>query len=77
MSCDAVQNTIIWGNHSSTQYPDAAHASVVIGGKKESVKDAVKDDDWLNGDFIKVGKHSQRGCKGAGKAINKISTFAT
>jgi len=54
VSCDAVQNAIIWGNHSSTQYPDAAHASVVVGGEKKTVREAVKDDDWLNGDFIKV-----------------------
>ncbi len=26
-----VKNAIIWGNHSSTQFPDAAHAT--IGGK--------------------------------------------
>lgn len=54
VSCDAVQNVIIWGNHSSTQFPDAAHASVDINGKKENVGAAVKNDDWLNGEFIKV-----------------------
>jgi len=52
--CNAVQNVIIWGNHSSTQFPDAAHASVDINGQKDSVRAAVKDDDWLNGDFIKT-----------------------
>lgn len=43
-----VTNCIIWGNHSSTQFPDVAHANV--NGK--SVKDAVNDDAWLQGDFI-------------------------
>jgi len=27
---DQVKNVIIWGNHSSTQYPDAAHATVTL-----------------------------------------------
>lgn len=26
-----VKNVIIWGNHSSTQFPDARHAKVVKG----------------------------------------------
>lgn len=43
-----VKNVIIWGNHSSTQYPDVNHA--VAGGK--SARQAVNDDAWLNGDFI-------------------------
>lgn len=43
-----VKNCIIWGNHSATQFPDVAHATV--GGKP--VYDAVADDAWLRGDFI-------------------------
>ncbi|CAL8471685.1 g11227 [Coccomyxa elongata] len=43
-----VKNVIIWGNHSSTQYPDVAHGTVA--GK--SIKEAVADDAWLSGDFI-------------------------
>ena len=43
-----VKNVIIWGNHSSTQFPDVAHGSV--GGTP--IKEAVKDDEWLKGDFI-------------------------
>ena len=30
-----VKNVIIWGNHSSTQFPDAAHAT--ISGKSSFV----------------------------------------
>jgi len=49
-----VKNVIIWGNHSSTQFPDVAHATVAVGGQSQKVFDAVKDDAWLKGEFIKV-----------------------
>ena len=38
----------IWGNHSSTQYPDFTNAR--IGGKP--VTEVIKDTEWLKGDFI-------------------------
>ncbi|PRD20447.1 UNVERIFIED_CONTAM: Malate dehydrogenase, partial [Trichonephila clavipes] len=47
-----VANIIIWGNHSSTQYPDVSNAVVNINGSVTSVPDAVKDDAYLQGDFI-------------------------
>ena len=53
VSTDKVKNTIIWGNHSSTQFPDVSHA-YVEKDSKVPVYEAVKDDDWLKGDFIKV-----------------------
>ena len=43
-----VKNVIIWGNHSSSQYPDVNHGTV--GGKP--IREAVDDDSWLNGEFI-------------------------
>ena len=43
-----VKNCIIWGNHSSTQYPDVNHATA--GGK--SVRELVNDDEYLNGEFV-------------------------
>ena len=50
-----VRNVIIWGNHSSTQFPDVAHAYVEgQGGVQTPVYDAVKDDAWLKGEFITV-----------------------
>lgn len=52
-----VHNVIIWGNHSSTQYPDISHAYVTDypnKGDKTSVADAVKDTAWLQGEFIKT-----------------------
>ncbi|CAN6462165.1 unnamed protein product [Victoria cruziana] len=47
-----VKNVIIWGNHSSTQYPDVNHASVHTQGAEKPVRLLVADDDWLNGEFI-------------------------
>merc|ERR1712087_860717 len=48
VSVDCVKNVTIWGNHSSTQYPDVWHANV--NGK--SASEAVNDDAWLKSDFI-------------------------
>ncbi|XP_070576473.1 malate dehydrogenase, cytoplasmic-like [Ptychodera flava] len=49
---NAVRNVIIWGNHSSTQFPDVRHGDVSIDGKHVPIYEAVKDDAWLKGDFI-------------------------
>lgn len=43
-----VKNLAIWGNHSATQFPDFANATV--NGKP--TLDAISDHDWLRGDFI-------------------------
>jgi malate dehydrogenase len=43
----AIKHISVWGNHSSTQYPDISHATA--GGKK--ALDLV-DSQWLNDDFI-------------------------
>ena len=51
---DSVKNMIIWGNHSSTQFPDVAHALAEVQGKFIPVVDAVKDDAFLKNEFIKV-----------------------
>ncbi|TMS04364.1 Malate dehydrogenase, cytoplasmic [Larimichthys crocea] len=47
-----VKNVIIWGNHSSTQYPDVHHCLVNMSGSELACFEAVKDDAWLNGEFI-------------------------
>jgi len=47
-----VHNVIIWGNHSSTQFPDVKHAMAKINGTDTPVYDAIKDDAFLKGDFI-------------------------
>lgn len=43
-----VSNVIIWGNHSTTQYPDVNHGT--INGK--NIREVIKDDEYLNGAFI-------------------------
>jgi len=48
----SVHNVVIWGNHSSTQYPDVTHGYVEIDGVKKSVKEAINDDAYLKGGFI-------------------------
>lgn len=47
-----VKNVIIWGNHSSTQFPDLRHATAHVNGQDVPVYDAIKDDAYLKGDFI-------------------------
>lgn len=46
----AVTQMTIWGNHSSTQYPDFYHAK--INGKP--VTDVITDVNWLQNDFISI-----------------------
>lgn len=41
-----VKNVIIWGNHSSTQYPDVNHATVAISNGQKPVRELVADDYW-------------------------------
>ena len=43
-----VRDLAIWGNHSSTQFPDAWHAT--IGG--QTAPEVIDDDAWLEGEFI-------------------------
>ncbi|VDD87926.1 unnamed protein product [Enterobius vermicularis] len=47
-----VKDVIIWGNHSSTQYPDVRHAKVTKDGKTMDAYTAVGDDAYLQGPFI-------------------------
>jgi malate dehydrogenase len=43
-----VKNVAIWGNHSNTQFPDFANAT--ISGKPAA--EVIADDAWLRGEFI-------------------------
>jgi malate dehydrogenase len=43
-----VKNLAIWGNHSATQFPDFANAT--IGGRPTT--DVIADRPWLEGEFI-------------------------
>lgn len=51
---DAIKKVIIWGNHSSTQYPDLNHAVVHLNGQDIPAKEAIKDDNWIQGEFLKI-----------------------
>jgi malate dehydrogenase len=74
VSVGEVKNLAIWGNHSTTQYPDFYHAT--IGGKPAA--EAVADDPWLKGAFIEtVQKRGAeviraRGLSSAGSAANAV-----
>jgi malate dehydrogenase len=43
-----VTNVIVWGNHSTTQFPDTGHAK--IAGR--SAEEVIDDQAWLTDDFI-------------------------
>ena len=43
-----VKNVIIWGNHSSTQYPDVNHATVTTSEGEKPVRELVADDNWYS-----------------------------
>jgi malate dehydrogenase len=45
---EEVRDLAIWGNHSSTQFPDAYHAT--IGGRP--APEVIDDEAWLQGEFI-------------------------
>ena len=44
----AIKKMTVWGNHSTTQYPDLVHAEV----NGESAWDAVGDEAWIADEFI-------------------------
>jgi malate dehydrogenase len=70
----AVSNVAIWGNHSSTQYPDFTHAK--ISGKP--APSVIKDEAWLKGEFISSVQQrgaaiiKARGASSAASAANAI-----
>jgi malate dehydrogenase len=67
-----VTNLTIWGNHSTTQYPDLVHAKV----SGRSAWDAIDDEAWIKGEFIpRVQKRGAevietRGASSAASAAN-------
>jgi malate dehydrogenase len=68
----SISNMTIWGNHSSTQYPDIYHAKV----DGENARDAVDDDAWIRDEFIPrvAGRGAEiieaRGASSAASAAN-------
>jgi len=50
-----IRNIIIWGNHSSTQYPDVNHGYVCdypVRGIQDGVRSVINDDKWIQETFI-------------------------
>src|SRR5438105_7346888 len=70
----AVSNVAVWGNHSSTQYPDFFNAK--ISGKPAT--GAISDENWLKGEFITTVQQrgtsiiKARGASSAASAANAI-----
>jgi malate dehydrogenase len=70
----AVSNVAIWGNHSSTQFPDFENAR--IQGKP--VSQVITDQAWLQGDFIAAVQQrgaaiiKARGASSAASAANAV-----
>jgi malate dehydrogenase len=70
----AVTHLAVWGNHSSTMYPDFPNAK--INGKP--VTDAIKDDAWLKGEFLTTVQQrgaaiiKARGASSAASAANAV-----
>jgi len=53
VTADSVKNVIIWGNHSSTQFPDIRHATVKLNdGSVVNAYEAIKDENWIKNEFI-------------------------
>jgi malate dehydrogenase len=71
---EEVRDLAIWGNHSSTQFPDVYHAT--IGGKPAA--EVIGDEAWLQGDFIKTVQQrgaqiiKARGASSAASAANAV-----
>lgn len=70
----AVENMIIWGNHSATQFPDFGNAK--INGKAAQM--IIGDDDWLHKEFIQTVQQrgaaviKARGASSAASAANAV-----
>jgi len=71
---EEVRDLAIWGNHSSTQFPDVYHAT--IGGRPAA--EVIGDEAWLQGDFIKTVQQrgaqiiKARGASSAASAANAV-----
>lgn len=59
-----IKNLIIWGNHSTTQFPDVTFGEVrnfPTDGKTTNMKTAINDENWVRNFFI--GKVAKRGAE--------------
>jgi len=74
VTVELVRDLAIWGNHSSTQFPDFYHAT--IDGRPAT--EAIADEAWLQGDFIATVQQrgaaiiAARGQSSAASAANAV-----
>src|SRR3954469_16589675 len=74
VSIRSVTNMTIWGNHSSTQYPDFYNARI----DSRSASEVIGDEKWLKEDFIAAVQQrgaaviKARGLSSAGSAANAV-----
>lgn len=55
VTSDKVRKVTIWGNHSSTQFPDLRHAEVTLNnGENQNAYSAIQDENWIKNEFIPV-----------------------
>lgn len=47
-----VRNVVIWGNHSSTQFPDASNAFVTTSDGEQSLPAVLNNEEYLKTEFI-------------------------
>jgi len=52
VSTSHIHNTIIWGNHSATQFPDINHGHVDVNGRRVPLREAIGNNDWVEKEFI-------------------------
>lgn len=45
-----VRGVVVWGNHSSTLYPDVENASI----GNHTASDVIEDESWLRGDYVSL-----------------------
>ena len=70
----AVENTLIWGNHSATQVPDFVHATL----EGRPATDVISDRAWLEGEFVETVQKrgaaiiQARGLSSAASAANAL-----
>jgi malate dehydrogenase len=52
ISASDVNNVIIWGNHSATQYPDLSHAVVTLRSHRPAPAYSILEKEYIEGPFV-------------------------
>ena len=71
-----IRKMVVWGNHSSTQYPDLDHAEI----RGRLVRELLKDQDWVEREFVPTVQKrgaaviEARGLSSAASAANSAIT---